>query len=316
MFSCNKRRVRTEDVDRKRVLNVLAQRRYRQRQRNRLAELEKKADLDSARSDGQDSKSMSPESDNHGSSSNNQLPEVIGNASLTRLENTENGSQWPSTTVMYPWTSAPKESMPASQWVDGDPQMPPNCDDGEGSNSTMELPDLESSELQFPDGAKLEVPELNVVHAIHAIAVLLQCEDTIRNIKSIRTFTSTTCPLGAPLPATFLPTHEQKRIPHHPVLDLLPWPAVRSKLIRVFNRSPNIRPPVARDPLAVMTLLKDMETPREGLRVNGRDGFEMENWEVGQSFFANWWWALECEVVERSSALRVLRGKESLFVEG
>lgn len=65
-----------------------------------------------------------------------------------------------------------------------------------------------------------------------------------------------------------------------------------------------------------MTLLNNMETPEDGLRVNGRDGYEADNWEVGQRFFANWWWALECEIVERSSALRVLRGKESLFVEG
>ena len=66
----------------------------------------------------------------------------------------------------------------------------------------------------------------------------------------------------------------------------------------------------------MMTLLNNMETPEDGLRVNGRDGYEADNWEVGQRFFANWWWALECEIVETSSALRVLRGKESLFVEG
>ena len=186
----------------------------------------------------------------------------------------------------------------------------------EASYRPMELQNLETSQFQFPSNATLEIPELKVVDVIHDIAVLLQCEDTIRNKDSIRTFTSTTCPSGHPLPITFLPTHEQKRIPHHPVLDLLPWPTVRSKLIRVFNRSPNIRPPIARDPLAMMTLLNDMETSEEGLRVNGRNGYEADNWEVGQRFFANWWWALECEIVERSSALRVLRGKESLFVEG
>ncbi|KAG4422172.1 hypothetical protein IFR04_004678 [Cadophora malorum] len=254
-----------EDPDRKRVLNVLAQRRYRQRQRNRLAELEKKARLPSTEKDGQDSRSISPQSESREEEGIDKLPADIGVGTLTGHADAEDGTQ---------------------------------C------------------QFQFPSDATLEVPELKVVDVIHDIAVLLQCEDTIRNIKSIRTFTSTTCPSGHPLPTTFLPTHEQKRIPHHPVLDLLPWPPVRSKLIRVFNRSPNIRPPVARDPLAMMTLLNNMETPEDGLRVNGRDGYEADNWEVGQRFFANWWWALECEIVERSSALRVLRGKESLFVEG
>lgn len=178
-----------------------------------------------------------------------------------------------------------------------------------------ELQDLETSQHQFPADALLDVSELKVVRAMFEIAILLRCQDTIWDVGALRTFSETTSPGGAPLPPSFLPTEEQKEFPHHPALDILPWPAVRSKLIRVFNRAPQIRPPVARGPMAVVKLLEDMQAPAEGLRVNGPNGYNATNWEVGQQFFANWWWALECSVIERSSALRVMRGAGSLHVD-
>ncbi len=178
-----------------------------------------------------------------------------------------------------------------------------------------ELQDLETSQHQFTDDALLDVSELKVVRASFEIATLLGCQDMIWNVDALRTFSETVSPGGDPLPSSFLPTKEQKEIPHHPALDILPWPAVRSKLIRVFNRASPIRPPVARGSMAVVKLLQDMEAPAEGLRVNGPNGYDAKNCEVGQQFFGNWWWALECSVIERSSALRVMRGADSLHVE-
>ncbi|KAH9218256.1 hypothetical protein DL95DRAFT_444240 [Leptodontidium sp. 2 PMI_412] len=315
-----------QDPDRKRVLNVLAQRRYRQRQRNRMQELERKT----AELSGEGQRSL-PRSDGSDSMSNEQLlqtqrqispaftgasaPRLIAPA-IPNMHNIHDMDMQTNMMVSNPWTSAPPASMvpvsssAQSDWMSGT-QAVMNPYHGSPSPNS-ELQDLEISQFQFPDDALLNVFELKVMRASYDIAILLQCEETIWNLDFRRTFNETTSRSGEPLPPSFLPTEEQQLIPHHPILDILPWPAVRSKLIRVFNRAPEFRPPVCRDPYAIARLLQDMEDPAEGLRVNGPDGFDSDNWEVGQKFLLNWWWALECSVIEKSSASRVSRGAEHL----
>ncbi|KAG4433672.1 hypothetical protein IFR05_010840 [Cadophora sp. M221] len=317
-----------QDPDRKRVLNVLAQRRYRQRQRTRMQELERKT----AELSGERQRSL-PRSDGSDSMSNEQLLQPQrqispafgqgpgGPASrliapaIPNMHNVTDMDMQTNMMVSNPWTSAPPASMvpvsslAPSNWMSGTLNMNPY----HGSPSPeSELRELEMSQFQFPDDALLNIFELKVMRASYEVAILLQCEETIWNLDFRRTFNETTTRSGEPLPPSFLPTEEQQLIPHHPILDILPWPAARSKLIRVFNRAPMFRPPVARDPYAIAKLLQDMEDPTEGLSVNGPDGFDADNWEVGQKFFVNWWWALECSVIEKSSASRVSRGAEHL----
>ena len=69
-----------------------------------------------------------------------------------------------------------------------------------------------------------------------------------------------------------------------------------------------MRPPSARDPLAVVNLLMDIDDETEGMRIRGEDGWDSGNWEVGEKFFRNWWWALDREIVENSNRLRAERG--------
>jgi hypothetical protein len=73
-----------------------------------------------------------------------------------------------------------------------------------------------------------------------------------------------------------------------------------------------MRPPAARDPLALMQLIFDMDDSAEGFQFAGAEAHKETNWEVGQAFFTNWWWALDRTVVENSNLLRAKRGAEKL----
>jgi hypothetical protein len=53
-----------------------------------------------------------------------------------------------------------------------------------------------------------------------------------------------------------------------------------------------------------MQLIFDMDDSAEGLRFAGAEAYKETNWEVGQAFFTNWWWALDLTVVENSNLLR------------
>jgi len=117
------------------------------------------------------------------------------------------------------------------------------------------------------------------------------------------------------VPSHLHPTQIQRLIPHHAVLDLIPWPSTRNKLIQMFSVDPQLRPVAARDPLGLMRLVYDMEDPGgEGLRLNGSDPFNPESWELGQLLFERWWWAFESRIVDVSNQSRVERGKHPLSV--
>lgn len=80
----------------------------------------------------------------------------------------------------------------------------------------------------------------------------------------------------------------------------------------MFAAPPERRPPAARDPLALMNLVYDIDDDEGGMRLSGDDEFDVGNWEVGQTLFANWWWALDRAVIAQSNALRRRRGAERL----
>jgi hypothetical protein len=141
------------------------------------------------------------------------------------------------------------------------------------------------------------------------IAHMLDCADALWDPMVRRTLQPR--PIGT-IPPCFQPTAAQRAIPHHPFLDLLPWPGVRSRLIVGFGMPVARRPPGARDPMALMLLMADIEDEREGFRVTGADGADADAWEIGQAFVSNWWWALDREVVEKSNRLRLRRGADRL----
>lgn len=109
------------------------------------------------------------------------------------------------------------------------------------------------------------------------------------------------------------PTTAQLSIPHHPLFDILPWPELRTKLICVFALPEQQRPENARGSMALLQVAYDIEDVTDGFRVNG-EGMEREDWEVGEAFFKNWWWALDRHIVETSNAWRQRRGQNQLSI--
>lgn len=72
------------------------------------------------------------------------------------------------------------------------------------------------------------------------------------------------------LPDNLRPTSTQLTTPHHPSLDILPWPSVRDKLIKMFDLPEEFWPrhPVDKEPLNVVRLAFDMDSG--GMRVRPR----------------------------------------------
>lgn len=119
------------------------------------------------------------------------------------------------------------------------------------------------------------------------------------------------------LPQHLRPTRTQSTVPHHPVLDFLPWPVVRDRLITVLSLPDEARPCGGGGGGASMALVQfsyDMEHTAEGIRIWGGDVYDPRAWEVGQVLFEKWWFVFDREVVEQSNSWRRLRGAGELCV--
>ena len=153
------------------------------------------------------------------------------------------------------------------------------------------------------------------------------------------------------LPENLRPVPAQLVIPHHPVLDILPWPTMRQKLILMLALPSKMRPLIAREddddgtqafgtwPLfgqfsgstaagqskAIIQLIQDVDDFQDGggLRVHGNsvvlgEGNEYveEVWEVGESFYKNWWFCIDQKVIDQSNKRRKERGLGRLRLNG
>ena len=139
--------------------------------------------------------------------------------------------------------------------------------------------------------ASLKSPSLKLLRVGVGVADTLQCSHLIWN-PGARHVIDSSILLNLSLPSNFHPVGAQFTVSHHPLLDILPWPSVREKLIRAFAAPEHLRPPVARDALAIPQMMYDMDDASEGFRIHGPNGAKEEDWEVGQRYFINWWWAL------------------------
>lgn len=119
------------------------------------------------------------------------------------------------------------------------------------------------------------------------------------------------------LPKNLRPTEAQLLLPHYPVIDVLPWPSVRTRLICLFNQPDQLRPPVARGSMAIMRLIQCIDHESEGLRIMldaHENEYDEKSWEVGQAVLKDWWWALDPEIVSNSNRLRHMRGAPDLQI--
>lgn len=174
--------------------------------------------------------------------------------------------------------------------------------------------------FNFPltsDG-NLEVPILSALRAFGVIATAL---DVVSNIYN-PFYLHVVAPIPHPsLPPNLHPVPAQVTIPHHPILDTLPWPSVREKLICIFALPSALRPPIARDDEAngaskgIMQIAHDLDDFRDGIKVHGNttewgNGNELieEAWEIGEVFYRNWWFALDGKILENANKRRKQRG--------
>ncbi|TFB03656.1 hypothetical protein CCMA1212_004249 [Trichoderma ghanense] len=173
-----------------------------------------------------------------------------------------------------------------------------------------------SSDGSFADSYLLPVHELTLLRAITRIAERIGCPQQIWDLEAVSPFTQGTAAPAEQLPAAWKPTASQLLVPHHPLLDFLPWPQVRDRMISIFSMPEAMRPPHAAGPLALVNFAYDFEDNAEGVRVYGGDPYDASSWEVGQVLFERWWFIFDRDVIEVSNRWRRLRGAPPLVLKG
>ncbi len=75
-----------------------------------------------------------------------------------------------------------------------------------------------------------------------------------------------------------------------------------------------LRPSVAQHDMPMVTLevMMAAKDPGGGIRVWGSNAFLAENWEVGQTFYSKFWWALDTSIIRNSNQHRARRGEGNL----
>ncbi|GAP84798.1 putative DUF3425 domain protein [Rosellinia necatrix] len=338
--------INDDATERRRVLNVLAQRRYRERRRrekNRgrgVIETPILATPCDARDHGSgplgsqdDFVSKTPITANEPSLLVYMNPVPTLDAAATTLDfisDAGEGARWPGTSFdsagVGILSGTGDSSLSALQMevlsVEEGATTPDLFDivdpsallsSSSGSPSTSDNSD--STGLSFPDSYFLPVNELTVLRGLMRVAARLRCNTTtIWGLGANSPFNdgTHTALTTQELPQVWRPTLSQSSIAHHPVIDLLPWPNVRDRLIMIMNLPDAARPPAATGPLAIAQLAYDLEDPAEGVRIWGDDPCEPTSWEVGQVLFERWWFVFDRRVVDQSNYWRRLRGAATL----
>ena len=331
-----------DPAERKRILNILAQRRYRQRRKQHVKSLEAQAgrrqDSEAfAHSPTQDTSSIQPETTplGHGDLPGSEVmtPTLDAFAStdfdFQPPPQPEQGQLFDDPFAMFDpnFVAFPTDLEPWNPDLPSISNSPYSTTDP--SNLSLTSPESSShtptDAHYFPDEANLEVLELSLLRAAVSIAKRLNIEELIWSLTSTSPFTTAMAsPFSVPsastqfghLPSNLQPTVIQLSQPHHPIFDLLPWPTVRDKLILVFTQPPEIRPTAAKSPTALLEFVYDIEDSAEGVRIWGDDPHSDQSWEVGEKVFNNWWWAFDGDVIRRSNEMRKRRGARLLGMQG
>ncbi|KAK1994279.1 hypothetical protein LX36DRAFT_641696 [Colletotrichum falcatum] len=160
----------------------------------------------------------------------------------------------------------------------------------------------------FPDSYLLPMSDLKVLTALLRVATRLGSCSVMWDPAATSPFNLGTGTAAELLPETWRPTASQVVVPHHPIMDFLPWPDVRDRVINLFSLPDEARPPAARGQLGLVSFAYDLEDSGEGARVWGADPYDAASWEVGQVLFERWWFVFDRKVVEQSNKWRRLRG--------
>jgi len=303
-------------AERKRVLNVLAQRRYRRRKKEEIQDLEREVRRNkrTPRPAGGTPKSttlcqpgdvsLAVASDTHEWAPSLESTDFIIDPNNTYPDHYQAAcfdSMLLNMSNMNPAFSLPSLTSSPS---------PVSSSDSWRQSNGLPHPDFPIFDevFDFPDETHLPMLELNLLRGAMSVAQRLNVDSVIWSLDANSPFHNSSPELYVHLPPNLQPTPLQLAKAHHPVLDILPWPSVRERLIMVFAQPMALRPPAAKSPTALVDLVYDLEDSAEGIRIWGDDPYLDHNWEVGKKFFSNWWWALDSQVVNRSNQLRKERG--------
>ncbi|KAK9776836.1 hypothetical protein AB5N19_10715 [Seiridium cardinale] len=285
--------------ERKRVLNVLAQRRYRQRNRQRKISCSRKDDEAHNNTCAEPSTSIPPsdeiplaveagvieEPENHVMTDSITLPPdcpamldfdissiwSAGIPSPTIPDLLLTTSNVPASAASATY-SAPSWSTPIPITTDQSFNIDPSILAGLPIDN---ISSHVSAEAAIPSALSLDsyllpVHGLKLLQAFMRLAESLNCQDSFWDLTAKSPFNDTSIPLNpVVLTSSYAPTVAQKTIPHHPIIDFLPWPSVRDRLIAIFNLPDELKPPCAVGPLALIQLAHDMEDSAEGIRIWG-----------------------------------------------
>jgi hypothetical protein len=166
--------------------------------------------------------------------------------------------------------------------------------------------------LSFPDSYLLPVLELSLLRALLKISKSFDCRTRVLDPNALSAFNDPTAIRPRPLPQNWAPTIIQSTVPHHALLDTLPWPAARDRIITLFSLPEDTRPPEATGPLGPLQLLWDMEDSAEGMRISEGHICDPTKWEVGQRMFERWWFIFDEQIIDQSNRWRSARGAEPL----
>ncbi|KAF6815454.1 hypothetical protein CSOJ01_03537 [Colletotrichum sojae] len=164
----------------------------------------------------------------------------------------------------------------------------------------------------FADSYLLPMSDLKVLKGLLRVATRLGSYSVMWDPAANSPFNLGTGTAAELLPLTWRPTATQVLTPHHPIMDFLPWPGVRDRIISVFNLPDPARPPAARGTLGLVNFAYDLEDSAEGARIWGADPYDASTWEVGQVLFERWWFLFDRSVIEQSNGWRQARGATPL----
>ncbi|KAJ5112140.1 hypothetical protein N7532_000185 [Penicillium argentinense] len=171
---------------------------------------------------------------------------------------------------------------------------------------------------------RLNVTRLNVLRALHANLEILgysssAIQDDAQSCFTVLGPSQASDLREATLPPALTPTMIQWTIPHHPWLDLIPFPRMRDNLIlaqdlmddeQLCRDMCGQRPP----PSSSQNLCRGSGIGETGVLV-WRDPWDPSGWEVTETFIRLWGWAIQdCwDLFSSTDAWRVHRGEKPLF---
>jgi hypothetical protein len=173
------------------------------------------------------------------------------------------------------------------------------------------IPSVSSFPTLFSNGIFLRHHAIHQTYDQNARAIGLTLETIMRpdctSPFNVSSSTATALPPGSFIPPDLRPTSYQICFPHHPFIDLIPFPWFRDRVIALSSLHP---PPLDRLQLKKDILSEGLICWKSRARSGGQP-WDRRSWEVAPWFLEKWGWLIEeqGQVENQSRWWRELRGE-------